>query len=249
MLKFFISVFFLFLSISLVAQDKKENIKKDSIVVIKTQRYGLRVGADLSKIARSFYEKDYKGFEVVGDYRLTKKHYLAGEIGNENKTVDDNSVNFTTRGTYFKVGFDYNGYENWLDMENIIHVGLRYGASAFSQQLNSYSIYNTATYFNENTPILDGTKYDGLSAQWIEVVAGVKAELFNNVFIGFSFRLNYLASNKTPDNFDNLYIPGFNKTYGGKFGAGFNYTLTYFIPIYKVTTKKKLPASGTKTKK
>jgi hypothetical protein len=31
--------------------------------------------------------------------------------------------NFTTKGSYLKVGFDYNAYENWLDMENIISIG------------------------------------------------------------------------------------------------------------------------------
>jgi hypothetical protein len=30
-----------------------------------------------------------------------------------------------------KAGFDYNAYENWLDMENIISIGLRYGFSGF----------------------------------------------------------------------------------------------------------------------
>ena len=61
----------------------------------------------------------------------------------------------------------------------------------------------------------------------------LKAELFNNLYLGFSLRLNYLVSNKRPENFDNLYIPGFNRTYDGKFGAGLNYTISYFIPIYK----------------
>ena len=40
-------------------------------------------------------------------------------------------------------------------------------------------------------------------------------------------------------NFDNLYIPGFNRTYEGKFGAGFNYSVSYFLPLYKKTLKNK----------
>ncbi|MET0946030.1 MAG: DUF6048 family protein [Flavobacterium sp.] len=210
----------------------KQEKKKDSIPP-KTERYGVRVGIDLSKIARSVYEKDYKGLEFVGDYRLTKNYYLAAELGNENKTTDDDRLNFTTNGSYFKAGFDYNGYENWLDMENMIYVGLRYGVSTFSQTLNSYQVYNTNHYFGETSTVPSGQKYDGLSAQWVEVVAGVKAEVFNNVYVGFSLRLNRLVSNKKPDNFDNLYIPGFNRTYNGDFGVGLNYTVSYFLPIYK----------------
>ena len=213
-------------------------VKKDSIKP-KTERYGLRLGVDLFKLSRSFYEKDYRGLELVGDFKLTRKHYLAAEIGNENKTVDDDHVNFTTKGTYLKAGFDYNAYENWLGMHNMIYVGMRYGISTFSQTLNSYTVYNAHPYFGESPITVDGTKYDGLSAQWIEVVAGIKAEIFNNLYVGFSFRLNNLITNKKPDNFDNLYIPGFNRTYGGNFGAGFNYTISYFLPLYKTIIKPK----------
>ncbi|MBC5864034.1 DUF6048 family protein [Flavobacterium turcicum] len=210
-----------------------DTVKKATVVPPKTDRYGVRVGLDLYKITRGLYDRDYKGLELVGDYRLTKKYFLAAELGNENKTTDDDRVNFTTKGSYLKVGFDYNGYENWLDMENIISIGLRYGFSTFNQQLNTYRIYNANPYFQETPTIASGRKFEGLSASWIEVVAGIKAKVFDNVFMGFSLRLNRLVTNKEPDNFSNLYIPGFNRTYDGNFGVGFNYTVTYFVPIFK----------------
>ena len=209
---------------------------KDTTKVLFPERYGLRLGADLHKIAHSFYEKDYRGFEIVGDYRLTKRFYLAGELGNEDKTIDDDRLNFTTKGTYFKVGFDYNSFENWLDMENMIFIGMRYGVSSFNHTLNSYKIYDPTNYYGENI-VISGEKFSGLNASWLEVVGGIKAELFNNLYLGFSVRLNYLVSNKRPEGFDNLFIPGYNRTYDGKFGAGFNYTLSYFIPIYKKNKK------------
>ena len=208
--------------------------QKDTIVTPpKIERYGIRVGADLSKIARTIYDSDYQGLELVADYRLTKKYFLAGELGNENKTTNDDQINFTTKGTYFKVGFDYNVHENWLDLENIISIGLRYGVSTFSQQLNSYEVYNPNPYFGEIPDTQSGKNFGGLSAQWVEVVAGVKTRVFDNFFVGFSLRANRLVSNQKPGGFDNLYIPGFNRTYDGDFGVGFNYTVTYFIPIYK----------------
>ncbi len=214
------------------------SVKKDSIKP-KTERYGLRVGVDLFKLIRSFYEEDYRGIELVGDFKLTRKHYIAAEIGTENKTVDDDRLNFTTKGTYLKAGFDYNGYENWLGMNNMLYVGMRYGISSFSQTLNSYTIYNPNPYFGQAPEIPKGEKYSGLTAQWIEVVAGAKAEMFKNFYVGMSVRLNYLVSNKKPDGFDNLYIPGFNRTYDGKFGVGLNYTISYFVPIFKTEVKPK----------
>jgi hypothetical protein len=214
-------------------QAQNDTIKAVDTLPRPADRYGIRVGIDLYKPVRAVIDKDYKGFEVVGDYRLTKNIYLAGEIGNESKTTDDDRLDFTTKGTYFRVGFDYNTHQNWLDMENLIYIGLRYGASAFSQELNSYLVYNPNDYWGQSPEIASGERFDGLSASWAEVVLGVKAELFDNLFAGFSFRFNRLVSNKEPDNFANLYIPGFNRTYDGDFGIGFNYTVSYFIPIYK----------------
>lgn len=232
---------FLLLLVSFLgtAQEVKKEVKKKDSIKPKTERYGLRVGIDLNKLSRSFYDKSYKGLELVGDFKLTRKHYLAVELGNENKTTDDAKLNFTTKGTFLKAGFDYNMYENWTGMNNMLYVGMRYGVSSFSQTLNTYSIYNANPYFGEAPIKESGEKYNGLSAQWIEVVAGLKAEVIKNLYVGFSVRLNDLVSNKTPENFDNLYIPGFNRTYGGKFGAGFNYTISYFLPLYKSTIKPK----------
>ena len=50
--------------------------------------------------------------------------------------------------------------------------------------------------------------------------------------MGLSLRLNRLMSDTSPSNFDNLYIPGFNKkTDENVWGAGFNYSLSYAIPV------------------
>ncbi|MGB0256953.1 MAG: DUF6048 family protein, partial [Flavobacteriaceae bacterium] len=71
-----------------------------------------------------------------------------------------------------------------------------------------------------------------LNAQWMEFLAGIKVQLFNNLYMGFSLRLNVLANQTAPENFANLYIPGFNKvTDENRFGIGFNYTLSYALPF------------------
>ena len=131
-------ILLLFSSIAL-AQEEKETVK-DTLVY--KQKYGLRLGADISKQARTFFDDDYKGFEIMGDYRLTKKIYLAGEIGNEERTIENEVLSNTTKGSYFKGGIDLNMYKNWLDMENMIYAGFRVGASTFSQTLNSFNVYN-----------------------------------------------------------------------------------------------------------
>jgi hypothetical protein len=71
------------------------------------------------------YDEGYKGIEFVGDYRLTKNiFWLLKWKWKQNHWWP---TQFYNKGSY--LGFDYNAYENWLDMENIISIGLRYGFS------------------------------------------------------------------------------------------------------------------------
>lgn len=208
----------------------------------KTDRYGLIVGTDIFKIIRSFYDSNYKGIAFVGDYRITKKYYIYGEVGSEDVTTEDPLLNTTTKGAYLKAGFNYNAYTNWLDMENMITVGVRGGFSTFNETLNNYSIYNPNPYFDQSTGIESGTSYDGLTASWLEVGAGVNVKVINNIYVGFNLQLKVLITNSEPSNFESLYIPGFNRTYDGNFGAGFNYTVSYFIPLYKKKVISEKPA-------
>jgi len=216
------------------------NAQNDSVVSaindsIKIQnKYGLRIGADLSKPIRSFIDDDYKGFEINADYRLTRKIYLATEIGIEEKTTSTDFLNVTTTGSYLKAGVDYNLYKNWLDMENMIYSGFRVGASTFSHTRNSYLVYSQNQYWTPQFSSDEAKDFDGLTAIWAELIFGIKAEVLNNLYFGLNVQFKMLLSETEPDNFENIYIPGFNKTYdSGGFGFGIGYNISYLIPFYK----------------
>ena len=227
------SLVLLLLFSSIVFAQEKNETGIDTLVY--KQKYGLRLGIDLSKIGRTFFDNNYKGFEIMGDYRLTKKLYLAGEIGNEEHTFTNEVLNNTTKGSYFKGGIDINLYKNWLDMENMIYTGFRVGASSFSHTLNNYTIYDINNqYWNEQFSVTENTKFRGLTAIWAEIQVGIKAELFNNFYAGLNIQIKALVSENELDNYENLYIPGFNRTYdSGRFGSGYGFNLSYLVPIYK----------------
>nr|WP_313791348.1 DUF6048 family protein [Lacinutrix neustonica] len=125
-------------------------------------------------------------------------------------------------------------YTNWLGMENMIYSGFRGGISTFSQTRNSYTVYVEDQYWAPQFTNTESKEFSGLSALWVEFVIGIKAEVLNNLFVGLNAQLKGLISDDHPENFDNLYIPGFNKTYdSSKFGAGYSYTISYLIPIFK----------------
>ena len=230
MYKFTISLFFLLFVCNIHAQQENDSIPKDSITY-KTN-YGLRVGVDLSKPIRSLLQNYSSGLEIVGDYRISKNWYLAAEIGTEEFTSDEDFTNLTSKGNYAKLGMNFNSYKNWLDMNNEIFLGFRYGFASYSETLNSYQINTGNSLFPVdivNTPISE----DGLTAHWSELLIGFRAEVYNNVFLSFSASYKILVHNTDPINFKSHYAPGFNRIYASNTGFGFNYTISYLIPFRK----------------
>ena len=208
---------------SLIIKDKLLNINK------------IRLGFDVFKPIKSTSEGDNLNYEIVGDLQITENLYLAAEYGLTDRLIEDENINFNSNGSYLRFGFDYNMFKNWVGMDNSIFLGLRYGTSNFSNKIESYNVRNSDAYFSNFVDNNYQTiNHSNLTGNWLEIVAGVKVETFNNVYLGFSLRLNKLLSTQKPENFDNLYIPGFNKvTDENTFGSGFNYTLSYSIPLKK----------------
>lgn len=220
-------------SVSANAQNDSIALSTQDSIKIK-EKYGLRVGGDIGKLVRSFVDDTYTGFEVMADFRIKKRLYIAGELGVEEKQTTTNYMDITTTGSYLKAGIDYNMYQNWLDMDNMIYTGFRVGASTFSQNLKSYSVYSTDPYWSPQFTSTDAQEFNGLTAFWAEIIIGLKAELFNNLYIGLNVQLKVLASQTEPNNFENVYIPGFGKTYDSTgIGTGFSYFIAYRIPLYK----------------
>lgn len=237
---FFIS-FFMFFEMFSQKNTSKEIKNEENTQKIYPQTYGFRLGGDISKIARAFFDKDYKGLELVADYRYNFRYYLAGELGFERKTTDTEYFNFTTNGQYIKLGVDYNSYENWYGMQNMIYFGGRYGFSVFSQNFNSYTLHTRNNYWQED--ILGGnpqilTNFGTQTAHWLEFVLGLKVELFKNFYAGASVRLSkilYQSKNGIP----NFYIPSVGRVWeDSTYGVSYNYTLSYLIPFYKKRNKK-----------
>lgn len=234
-LLFFISLLF---TITLVnAQEKKgpkpklgEKIEQELDTVAKEKQvFGIRFGVDITKPIINFVEDDYSGLEIVADARVYKDFYAAVEFGFDKHTTVEDYMNFTTEGSYFKIGANYNAYDNWVGMTNEIFVGFRYGVSFFDNTLNSYTPNMYGEYIIPDT-VEANTKYSGLTAQWAEFIAGMKVETFKNLYMGFSISFKIMTSNKDPENFKNLYVPGFYDVSLNNMGFGFNYSLSYLIP-------------------
>ena len=195
--------------------------------------YGLRIGVDLSKPIRSLVDDDYSGLEFVGDFRIRKNYYLAAELGNEQRTSDLPNIENITSGSYLKAGFNYNAYENWYGMNNLIYVGVRAGFSTFNQELESFTVYTDNTIFPDDLRT-ESQEFKGLNATWLELKFGFEVELFSNIYLGVNAQLKRTITTTEPDGYTNLFIPGFGKvTEESSVGVGYGYTISYLIPIFK----------------
>ena len=204
--------------------------ENDTIYV--KNKYGIRAGIDLSKQIRMLTE-EYSGLSLYGDIKIKERLFIVAELGNDQKTIETENINSKLSGSYIKTGFNYNLYNNLPGLNNEIYVGLRYSQSLFKNELIDYSIYNKDRFWNDQR-ILEYKEFDNLKSSWIEFVVGFNSEIKNNLFMGLSLRLNRMFKQDIPENFTNLFIPGFNKvTENNNFGTGITYSIIYQIPIIK----------------
>jgi hypothetical protein len=230
MFKYFISI--VIILFCFIGNAQGENKKSKDSVVYK-QSYGLRAGIDLASLIRTGLDEEYTGFQILTDYRLSSRLYIAGEIGNESLDRKSESVDYETSGSFVKAGVDYNFYENWLDMDNMIYGGARVGYANMTQTLNRYDYNIDNSYFPVNTNIVD-REFSGFNMVWLEIQLGIKVEVLNNLYLTANVQLKRSLTQKTPDNFDNLFVPGYGRTFDtGSIGVGYSYGVMYRIPFLK----------------
>ena len=230
MSKYIISIFICLIFNYSFSQDEQEEVIEDSLKI--EQKYGIRIGLDLSKQVRMLTE-DYKGLSLYGDFRIKERLFVVGEFGNDEKNINNENLSSKFSGNYIKAGIYYNFYNNPTGLENEIYFGFRLATSRFKSEIFNYLIYDLDKYW-ENGRINDYKEFKNLNANWFELILGFNAKISKNIFMGTSLRLNRMINQKSPENFGNLYIPGFNiVTEDNNFGTGITYTLTYRIPIVK----------------
>ena len=206
--------------------------QSESDTIYVKNKYGIRVGIDLSKQIRMLTE-EYSGLSLYGDIKIKERLFIVAELGNDQKTIETENINSKLSGSYIKTGFNYNLYNNLPGLNNEIYVGLRFSQSLFKNELIDYSIYNKNRFWNDQR-IVEYKEFDNLKSSWIEFVIGFNSEIKNNLFMGLSLRLNRMLKQDIPENFTNLFIPGFNKvTENNNFGTGITYSIIYQIPIIK----------------
>jgi hypothetical protein len=221
-------------SFSQAQETKTKDSTQTSIKeIIKSKKYySMRFGVDLSRPIIQLIQKETIGIEITGDFRLAKNWYIATEFGFESEPTTEEYLQFHTKGSYTKLGFNYNLYENLKGINNEIYFGIRYGFSQYQQELISFTALDLTNYF-QNHHLTANEVHEGLSAHWGEIHFGLKVETLPNLFLTAGVHFKKLFSGEENLTFNQLYIPGIGDVLLNKNAVGFNYTLSYNIPLAK----------------
>ncbi len=203
--------------------------QKKKVVPKRTDNYirmtGIRVGMDVTRPFQDLWTKGNRyGSEFSLDMELWPNWFPVFESGYEFMKIKTSNIDFTGKGSYSRLGIDY----NFLQAENkndkdILFVGLRYGFALASQQVNQYQI---DSYWG---PITGRFGNQNFFAHWGEFLIGLKGEVFHNFYIGWTIR-GKVKMNHTDFVLPSVYfIPGYGKA-EKKFTLDFTYSVYYNIP-------------------
>ena len=170
MSKYIISIFICLIFNYSFSQEEQEEVIEDSLKI--EEKYGIRIGLDLSKQVRMLTE-DYKGISFYSDFRIKERLFIVTEIGNDDKKIFNENINANFKGSYLKAGFNYNFYNNPPGLENEIYFGFRFATSSFKSEVFDYLVYDFDKYW-ENGRIDEYKEFKNLNANWFELILGFK---------------------------------------------------------------------------
>jgi len=199
----------------------------------KKEWKGLSVGADLSRMVVPIIDTTRYGWEISGDFELMKDLFGVVEIGSQTTRFTLPEYRYNSSGGYTRIGIDYN-YMKHLDPTSTdqLLVGLRYGVTTLFHEADQ--IFIPDEIWGDFTNGSIGRKW--LGANWMEITTGMRAQLINNFYLGWSIRFRINIWQQHDPQLQPFHIPGYGRAWNSSW-VGVNYSLYYKIPIYKKNIK------------
>lgn len=189
---------------------------------------GLMVGVDVFGLASKALGSDAMSTEVSVHANLKNRFFPVVEIGfgKTDATGVETDIHYQTSAPFFRVGMDYNVFYKKPHLPGYFTVGLRYGFSSFSYDMQSPDLVDP-NWGHTSIPVV----YDGVksNAGWLELVLGMKAQVYKDFYMGFTLRYRSRQSMKKHENTEPYYIPGYGRGKSSNFGI--TYSLSYRLPF------------------
>lgn len=189
---------------------------------------GLSVHADIAAPVIGAITHKAVDLEFQVDVNLYRRIFPIFEAGFTSVNHrSDNMASYGTASPFFRVGLNYGLLKPFKDNGNPRDVrcypfaGLRYAFSPMNYKIDGM-VVNDPYWGNEQTVAFSKPLvYTG----WLEVVAGVRVDLYKGLTMGWSVRLKTLMHTTAPDKSHLWYVPGFGRSSDAAFSL--NYTIGY----------------------
>ncbi len=189
---------------------------------------GLSVHADIGSPIISLLGGNARSYELQLDVNLYRRIFPIFEMGYATaQKALVSEINYNTKAPFFRLGVNYGLLKPFKDnassrsVRSYPFVGVRYAFSPMWYNLENIIIndeyWGTSDVINYNNMFA----YSG----WVEIVGGVRVDLFKGLTMGWSVRLKTLLHTTAPDKSYLWYVPGYGKSSG--MGFMFNYTIGY----------------------
>ncbi len=207
-----------FLAISQVGMTEEVN---DTLFVPS-----VRLGIDISGFARHLIEPETITGEITLDVEWRKSHFFAIEAGLLEVDVEKETHVYQADGYFIRIGADFNILERNPDSPNdVLLASLRYGYGKLEHEAPFVLI--PSPYWGARETVIPAESYQ---AHWLEAGIGLKTEIWNNIFLGWSLRGRLMISDTSAPAMDPYFISGFGKS-GNNTSLSFHYQLMYRLPL------------------
>ena len=188
---------------------------------------GLYISTDVFGYIYPIFVKDkYYSAEVSATFNIHNRFLPVAEagIGYTNIISELYEIGYQTRAPYYRIGMDYNmQYKN--GKSNYIYLGGRIGYTSFKYDVDAPALKDPI--WGDEAPVQ--FKEMPCRAIWAEAVGGVRAEIFKNLYMGWSLRYKYPIHKAPINNGGPWYIPGFGASKAGSLGA--TYSVSYYFKL------------------
>lgn len=189
---------------------------------------GLSVQADIGSPILSLLGGNARTYEVLLDVNIYRRVFPVFEIGYATAEKElISKINYKTKAPFFRLGINYTLLKPFKDdgsprsLKSYPFVGVRYAFSPMWYNLENIIIEDDYWGTSEVLGLTNQVDYSG----WVEVVGGVRVDLFKGLTLGWSVRLKTLMHTTAPNKSYVWYVPGYGKSSG--MGFSFNYTIGY----------------------
>ena len=189
---------------------------------------GITVGVDVFGFLNQALGSDVRTTEVSIEANLQNRFLPIVEIGygSTHAMDEETEIHFQTSAPFFRVGMNYNVFYQKPELPGCLTVGLRYGFSSFTYDMQSPDLVDP-NWNHTHVPV----NYTDVKSNvgWLEAVVGMRANVFKDFYLGLNVRYRSHLSMTKNENSEPYYIPGYGRGKPNNFGI--TYSLIYKLPF------------------